>query len=37
MIRMKNGYLKSALLKKYRKAITEKLLAIFEHNHNNVV
>ena len=34
---MKNFSLKSALMKKYRKAITEKLLAILEHNFNNVV
>ena len=30
MIRMKNSYHKSALMKKYRKAITEKLIAIFD-------
>ena len=34
--RLKSSHLKQALMKKYRKAITEKIIAIFEHNYSNV-
>lgn len=36
MLRMKPSFLKHALIKKYRKIITEKILSIFENNFSNM-
>ena len=36
MLRMQRSFLKQALNKKLRRAITEKLMGLFEHNYNQM-
>lgn len=36
ILRMKSSFLKHALNKKFRKVITEKIMAIFEQNFSNM-